>query len=335
MKNRHKKQIKVLVQKPEETLKACDQNSNNASRGYASGRGIIILTFLCLFTATLSFAQQGEFSKWSLQRETPLRHKIFVDKFENKGSNNDVDFGQVVKDYLSEPKDTYLSKDTKIFVPAQNKQEADVVVSGEYVYNNNSEVIEKSFLERSTSYASRVPYFEIRVKNSADLNLVFHFNYKDGTSATDTLIHEEFSETSDKGELKSQVVLEENTLKEVRNRLFTYTDITDYDRYWVKMPKIKIKDKELKSQYKEMSKYLKEGKVKELGAFYLKLYEEKQSQELAQCIGICYDLIGNYEKAEQYYEGLNDFATNIRMKDQLELDNYIRELGVTISVEDF
>ncbi|MFW6249052.1 MAG: hypothetical protein ACOC4J_04705, partial [Bacteroidota bacterium] len=208
-------------------------------------------------------------------------------------------------------------------------------LSGEYVYNNNSEVIEKKFLERSTSYASRVPYFEIRVKNSADLNLVFHFTYKDGTSATDTVKHEEFSETSDKGEVKSQVVLEENTLKEVRNTLYHYTNIIDYENYWVKMPKIKIKDKELKSQYKGMSKYLKERKVRELGAFYMKLYEDKQSQELAQCIGICYELIGNYEKAEQYYKGLNDFATNIRMKDQIELDNYIRDLGVNIPVEEF
>lgn len=328
-------QIKIPVKKIAESEHKDHHDAKGMSKGYASGRGIIILAMLCLFSIIPSLAQQGEFSKRSLKNETPLRHKIFIDQFENKGTNSDVDFGQLVNDYFAETRGSYLSKETKLFVSVEDKKEADVVISGEYVYNNNSEVIEKPLMERSTAYASQIPYYEIRVKNSADLNLVFHFHYKDGTSATDTVYYQEASETSEKKEVKSQAELEDNSISNVERRLYRYTNIIDYDRYWVKMPKVKIKDKELKSQYKEMSKYLKEKKVKELGAFYLKLYENKQSDELAQCIGICYELIGNFEKAEKYYEGLNDFATNIRMKDNLELQNYIRELGVNIPVEEF
>lgn len=300
-----------------------------------AGKTILVMLITCFFFQIDAFAQQGECYKRSLKSKTPLRHKIFIGEFENKGTNNDVDFGEIVREKLNEQRHSIFTKDLQIFVPVDSKDEADVIVSGEYVYNNNTEVIEKPFMERSTSYASRIPYFEIRVKNSADLNFVFQFEYKDGTTAFDTLYHEDSSETSDKREIKSQVVLEEETIKTLGRRIWDYKNIVDSEKFWVKMPKVKIKDKEMKSQYKEMRKYVEEKKFKELGAFYKKLYEQKPSDELAQCIGICYEMLGNFEKAQEYYDGASDFAINMRMKDHMELYNYLLEIGMTLPKEEF
>lgn len=326
MKNRYMHQIKRPGKKALKRFHAGLSGNDNSSKHRFHGIGILMLVFICFIASMSTFAQQGEFPKRWMSQKTPLRHKIYVDQFQNKGTNTDVDFGQIVTEYFSESHASIF--DQEIFVPVQTKDEADVVISGDYVFNNISEVVEKPLMERSTSYASRIPYFEIRVKNSADLTFALHFAYKDGTTATDTIKYEEKSESTEKREVKSQLVLEDEAIKTVERKLFDLIDIYDIDSYWVKMPKVKIKDKEMKAQYKEMKDYLEERKIKELGAFYLKLYEEKKSPEVAQCIGICYELLGNYEKANEYYEEINDFATNIRMKNYLELHDYLREIGV-------
>jgi len=66
--------------------------------------------------------------------------------------------------------------------------------------------------------------------------------------------------------------------------------------------KIKEKDKTFKEDIKNARKLIKDDNIKEAGALYKKIYDGTNDVNAALNTAMCYEMIGNYTKAKEYYE---------------------------------
>lgn len=300
-----------------------------------------------LFFVSALFGQQAEFYRFKLKNESPLRHKIYVEPFVNKGNNNDIDVNKIVTERFSTPFSYSIKGDKKTrnvnawshqkrFVPVDNPNDADVIISGTYLYNKGTETKEKLYKEKSGAYACHIPFSEPLTSNRSELTAIFKFQYKDNTSVTDTIHILNESQGGTGKVFKSVAELEEKSKSYFKSRMFRkYIGVVSMDDQWYKFKKIKIKDKALKEEFKSANQLIKEGKIKELGALYKKIYKVNPSKEVAHCIGMCYELLGNYPKALEYYKQLPDFIVKVRMKEQMKVFNYLQKMGMDLTIEEF
>lgn len=165
--------------------------------------------------------------------------------------------------------------------------------------------------------------------------MVFEFKYSDGNVVTDTAYKEFVSEKKDGKGLVSLDAQKGKTRKFLERELSDLTKVVGVDLIWYKFPKVKVKDKALKTEYKGAKDLLKENKIKELGKLYKKIYETTQAKEAAKCIAMCYEILGNYPKAEEYHQKMPDFATKTRMKQNMEVFNYLKEMGCELELAEF
>jgi len=266
--------------------------------------------------------------------------------FINKGKTCNLDIQKILDEKFAQPYGDYGSGNKKtrnvnawsqqnFFVPVKDQAEADVIISGTYNYNKETVVEEKILKEKSNNFASRIPYSETRTTNKVELSVIINFKYKDNSSTTDTINLSYNSEGGKANIFESPDELEQKCIKSFRSNITKYFKIIKCDDLWYKFTKIKIKDKALKEEFKNARELLDTKKVKELGALYKKIYNLKKTKEVAHCIGMCYELLGNYPKAQEYYKQMPDFATKVRMKNQLKVFKYLQELNMTLKLEEF
>ena len=112
----------------------------------------------------------------------------------------------------------------------------------------------------------------------------------------------------------------EKKLVLVSDKLFRFYSA---DYVWYKFQKVKTKDKTLKEELKGASDMLAAGEIYKLGSLYKRIYEaDKTNKSAAFNLAMCYELIGNYPKAQEYYSVMPDFHANVRMKENNLLSNY-------------
>ena len=64
---------------------------------------------------------------------------------------------------------------------------------------------------------------------------------------------------------------------------------------------------------------LKKGEYEKAGVLCKKVNDAVNSPETSAMVGICYELVGNYPKANEYYKPFNDFHVKTRMKKSMKL----------------
>ncbi|MDF1548858.1 MAG: hypothetical protein P1P88_13625, partial [Bacteroidales bacterium] len=83
--------------------------------------------------------------------------------------------------------------------------------------------------------------------------------------------------------------------------------------------KIKEKDKTFKDDIKSAKKLIKDDKIKEAGVLYKKICDGTNDANAALNTAMCYEMIGNYTKAKEYYE---------KTGNQKNVDRIIQLIGV-------
>jgi len=305
----------------------------------------LLSLFIIIISSILVQAQQAEYYSYTLKNITPLRSKIFYKPLNNTGINNDINIDSIVYHYIENlANKTYGSSKkamnsnlwllSPLFSMTENENEADVIIDGTYHLDKVIQSTEKLLYESSSNFASPIPYFEIESINMVDLNIILNYKYKNNI-VTETIFIAHESKRSHRAKQKTinELVLKCN--KSLKLSLYDKFDFINRKVHYYKFPKVKIKDKVLKEEYKNAKDLLKNGDIIKLGNFYKRVYNNNKTKEAAYCLGACYELIGNFPKAQEYYKQMPDFHTKTRMKNSMLLYDYLLEIGTKLQLQEF
>lgn len=207
------------------------------------------------------------------------------------------------------------------------------MIKSDYSFIANQDIVTEKIKEKRGSYfQNRLMYSENVITNQVIFN-VNYFVFKDGVEIdamqrSDTLT----SNSLAKKPIKSIAVLSD--------KIYNYYSIGDFEPYYKKVnyifKKVKFKgDKVLKEQLKTCEDLLKAGKISEAGLIYKKVFESSGVKEASFNTSLCYELIGNYEKALVYLKKAPDIFAKKRMEKQIETYNYMKSIGYEMSLLDF
>lgn len=300
----------------------------------------LIFILLAFFTIVAARAQKEEFHVAQLRNPTYLKGpKLFLKPLSNNGKEDFIDvnahlqqlFDKHTAQNEAKPNANQLTRG-HLFVAAAVAEEADCVLSGSYILSKSSEVEEKDFFETNSNLTSPIPYSEWRQINKAEVQVLLNFTYPDGTSNTDTVHRLEIFENKKGKKYLSPDDLVQKCIDGFKYAYYYQFNFIEYDKKWLEFPSVKVKDKALKEAYKNSRSMIKDHDVRALGEMFKRIYETDPSDEAAICLGLCYELLGNYPEAEKYYEGRSDFHMKVRMKKNMELLHYLQQIGANITL---
>jgi len=312
----------------------------NAIKSYDMkfSKGIIVLLTV-LFSGTL-FAQKEEFYVASLKQTTLLRGpKIYFEPLENRADDSFVDVNQSLQELVE--KRTQIAAESGagnrlvlggLFTNATEKETADVVISGYYKAKSGSSREEYALRETGQHIGNPIPYFEWRKTNYANLLVVLTFTYADGTMQQDSLWADESDLQRAGRKLMPVSDLEEIVTKQFKKAFYYQFNFIEMERRWIDFPTVRVKDKALKAEYKAAKDLIKSYQIVELGRLYKKLYEAENTDEAAIGLGLCYEILGNYPAAAALFEGRTDFHIKARMKKEVALYDYLKEIGANLNL---
>ncbi|NOR87117.1 MAG: hypothetical protein GQ527_05860 [Bacteroidales bacterium] len=305
----------------------------------------IIFSAFIIIALSLN-AQQSNYYSYTLKHTTPLKAKICYQGLKNIGEISDTDIDAFISKKITDlANDTYTgSKKAKsanvwLIKPTlsltDNESEADVVISGTYKVSKGTISEEKFMYETSSNYTSPIPYFDLQTTNKVEIEIIFNYLYKDKSTLIDTMLVSKEDMRKPRKKFKSIEELEESCQKSLKLALYKKFDFIDRKATNYKLPKVKVKDKALKAEYKTAGDLLKSGDIMKLGSIYQRIYDTEPSKEAAYCLGVCYELIGNFPKAQELYNQMPDFHTKVRIKNSRKLYDYLLEIGVVIDDVEF
>jgi len=271
-------------------------------------------------------------------------NKIYIHDMENKGEKNSQDIAKKFSDKMHKilNKDR-ISNTDGIFNPwlmkfpfylVDKESEADVIIKSDYSFFTNQDIKTEKIKERwlpNTKY--RLFYFENVITNQVIFNVNYHiFNKKgeeiDAICKSDTIT----SNSLGKKPIRS--------IEELTERICRYYSVSQFKPYFKEVnyifKKVKFKgDKNLKAELKTCNALIKASKIKEAGAIYKKVFEASGVKEAAFNTGMCYELVGNFEKALVYYAKAPDIFAKVRMREQMLTYNYLKSIGYDMPKVEF
>ncbi len=312
---------------------------------------ILLLICITMLTGIHSLnAQRAEFHNYTLNKPTKLRAgKIYFKELKNIGTQDTVSVNQYVeqtlKNWLS-PLVTleWAQGDGKVynswyqqqwFEQTNTPKGAAVIVSGTYRVDAETEINQNLFYETASNLANPIPYFDVRPKNRVNAEIIITYTYPDKTKDADTLRYFDESEGRKGRKMHSLSKMVTQCMNSLNRDIRTSFDYVNYDKEVYLLEKVKVKDKALKTEYKQIKEIWKEKNVPKAADLFKRIYEKEQSKEAAYNLGVCYELIGNLEKAGEYYKQLPNFHSKARMKSNWEFFNYLKEIGVEPNIINF
>lgn len=309
----------------------------------------LLFAFAFILTIPAIYAQQGEFYQFSLEKETKVRgSKIYFEGFTNKGTENQIDVHTLAIPNIAMFYYTYSGVKAKkiqnhiswtthpLFEEVTNPTEADVIIGGSYLIKTKEEVEENLYYEKANSVGGAIPYYETRQINSAGINVLIKYTYKDKTTDYDTINVQFDSERKPGTKLLSINDLLAKCESSLKSGFYNTFKFYSHEPVWYKFLSVKVKDKTLKEELSSAKDLFESGEIKKLGNLYQRIYSaEPDNKEAAFNTAMCYELIGNYAKAQEYYAIMPDFHAKVRMKQNQILFDYLNEIGANVVVEDF
>jgi len=227
---------------------------------------------------------------------------------------------------------------TNLYNTTDNKDEATYVISGEYSFTTKHE---KSYNEKSgVESADSLPfvYYEFYEKSTATVvGTVIITDIETDTEVARIPFSKELIDEDKK-------IMEHASSKDPMSLIPTLSDDFVHSfrykfsavkvPYEYNFPKIKPENKELKKEFREYKRNLKdladEGKLNELHTMYLEIQQKEDSPEVNESLGMCYEIIGNYTKAKEYYDKCDNAQRNIGLVQQINIQNTLKDLGIAI-----
>jgi tetratricopeptide (TPR) repeat protein len=308
---------------------------------------LIIVTLL--LTSNLCLAQQVKSVSFALEHTIPFKgDKVFLPDAKNLGKTNQSlideaiqkEFRNVFKHFSATPFKGAVNFNVwslkPLFTETTNKEDAGTIIGISFEESINELKEEKLYYEKGTFPGGAVPYYETKQTNSSSIRVIIDYRYSDKSTHCDTLFAFKESASKEGKKLKSADALLSECKTEIINELSKQLDFITREDIWYKFKSVKTSDTELKEALKQIESQIASGDIKTPGRTFRSIFEaDKQNKEAAYNTGICYELLGNYRKAQEYYEYLPDFHTKVRMKASISLLEYLEQTGANLAIEDF
>jgi len=243
----------------------------------------------------------------------------------------------------------------KLYSVVNSAEEANYVIGGTYNIKatSNYEFVEN----KSITKTSKIPYYYYSHINSAKASLNGSLTVQDASSSNILSTMPLSASKSDSktrylhndGQLDADKYIEVIAKKTINGYSGLFTPQYVAKKYSFKKVKankksmekadFKATKKELKTQQKAIKILAEQGKIKEMGNAYLKLAamgdKIKNMEKVDIDIAYCYELIGNYTKANEYYTKANDTKSMQQIAKLIEYQEMMKKMGHDVTEEEF
>lgn len=276
--------------------------------------------------------------------------KIYIAPLENNSEeNNDfsTSFSTSVKSYLSNGQVSKYNPwlTTGIYNVVESAEEANYIIDGNYAFKGNSSQLCKRV---ETTTKDKYPIEYVVFVNSSMAELTGNVNIKRGTEVLNTInISGSKSDSKEKALSRPGMAKQPNSMysgleKAAMNKIINSL-LPGFTAVKYSFNKCKTKNKEAKKAYKDKedqaSDFIKGGKVKEGGRAYIELSKiDDTDDEVYFNIGMCYELIGNLSKAEEFYaKSTAKDVSNAkkRLTNLKQAQEYLKNRGIDFIEQDF
>jgi hypothetical protein len=319
---------------------------------------IIRLMLVALAISASATAQRVEF--YTLNMPSAFLEgggKVFVKSLTNNGTT-EADFGDAyAKAFTNVLSSNALGKDkdvklynpwltTALYQVVGSEDEADFIISGDYIFesSSNSSYEEKFIKETSETVDKKLPisYYTFSANSSASLAGKTVITKKDGTAIGSIPFGNKKEKSNSKHMEKPSVPSTSSFIQDLRNEainktVFVYSPRLDVEKF--KFNNVKTKNKEFKKELKDLVKQaealVKTGDFNEAGKKYLEIAAKEDNEDVNCNIAVCYEIIGNFTKAKDYYVKSADKSGIKRINTMILVRDKLKELGIQVVENDF
>jgi hypothetical protein len=300
----------------------------------------LLFLSLILFCG-VSMAQEIFAPAFKMKGEPLLRPKVYLEPTTVTGDNIPFNIDSLLKNriesgnWVNIPEGKGLCMDDhwrylKIYSLVDSKEKADVIVQPSMNYAANTEQVDTWLHEFKGRSGVKIPFKEVRATNSMDVNVVLNFRYKDNSTATDTISYNRKSVLKKGSKLISIEEMNEKLESSLSLKLYYLRHFAECNMVRFRFPKPKVKSKELKEALKTVQTLLKEAKLSEVASIYRSILDKEPSPEAHLCLGMCYEMAGDFPKAEIEYKHKVDFYIKTRMKGNMQVYNQLQSWGIRL-----
>ncbi len=238
---------------------------------------------------------------------------------------------------------------TKFYEIVNSENQADIVLGGTYTLSAQQDTSSK--LHSDTTWV-----FDNGTANKKPLTY-FYFEYQNNgkISVSGQLIAKRNGQIIDKQDFSDKIegtkrsflnkpkgssidsLVKKITERTANNKKQLYSPEFVLEKYNFKNVKTKNKayKSELKGQMKMVKANLKSGNLDAAAKILFKLNEKEPSSNLYYNLALCYELIGNTEKAAGFYEKSGNSSGIKRINRLMKTEKTIESLGLPIIEKDF
>jgi tetratricopeptide (TPR) repeat protein len=238
---------------------------------------------------------------------------------------------------------------TKIYDLTENEADAKYVISGEYSTHTAASASYKEHItaETSSSNNPKIPFvfYEFESKTSGSVNGKLTLYQR----SSDQIVKEypfEKSNSDSKSQYMESVksesmftLLSKSEEQAIDQHILAFSPY--YSVYTYNFEKIKSDDKdynkELRKQRKDLKDYADAGQLDKLALAYIEMLGKdlKNPEDLYYNLGMCYEMLGNFTKAKEYYDKSTNSDVIKRIDILLQYKEIYEKLGIEVVEKDF
>lgn len=300
---------------------------------------------VAVFVMTTVKAQQCNVLKLTAPEKSLGGFNVYMAGFTNNGDAKYADFGSKLEEafktfsYIHHIKQGPVWRDDLLYKFVDSKDEADVVVEGSYKITP-SEI--RDIKEKLVSEPSSIPFgikytvCEYNFTNGVYFTADIKISDKSGAEISNF----QLSDSVVSQHSKDVVIPKIKPLAEIEPKfidgLMYYIPVKYRivgEEVWVKFFKMSPKDKAQKEEYKNFSDYVKNDNFTAAGKLCKAIYDSTKDPLAAFNTALCYEVLGNYAKAAEYYKIKFDFPAKKRMEQNMKIWEILPEISKNKLVE--
>jgi tetratricopeptide (TPR) repeat protein len=238
---------------------------------------------------------------------------------------------------------------TKIYDLTENESEAKYIICGEYSSSSNSSLTatEHKTAETSASNDPKIPFvfYEYTSTTSGSVNGKLTVYQSSNNQIVKEYPFEKNNSDSKSQYLKSVKTTSTSSLLDKSEEQAIDQNILAFSPYFTvhtfKFENIKSDDKdynkELRKQRKDLDDYADAGQLEKLAFAYIDMLTKdiKNPEDLHYNLGMCYEMLGNFTKAKEYYDKSDESDAINRINILVQYRDIYETLGIEIIENDF
>lgn len=238
---------------------------------------------------------------------------------------------------------------TKIYSITENEADAKYVIGGEYTTSSSSSATSKEHVtaETSSSNNPKIPYvfyeyisntsgnisgkLTLYQKSSNKIIKEYPFEKNNADSKSQYL-----KTTSSASESSLLMKSEEQAVDQHSLAFSPYYTVFTYDFENVKSDD-KDYNKELRKLRGDLKDFADAGQLDKLALAYIEMQSKsiKNPEDLNYNIGMCYEMLGNFTKAKEYYDKSTKNDAKKRIDILIQYRDIYKKLGIEVIEKDF